>query len=590
MARSEAARNEPGHRGSLRQDTATRNLCAGVYLDPAFCRVVLRRVHNDTTRMVAPSYGFDLVSVVRHAWWAWGLEMAQHVCVLTIFAIGFAVDPLATFTVASGAGFWYLSHLVVRSARVVLPLRAKAAVNKWLRKTRWHSESDELRQQTRLLRLSSMGCAVLAVLPFLMAALSSVPLDDMTRATVFLALLIAVAVGGTGAAYQWRLNRMHKTESLGPQKLTLRLQAIEDQQSHPYVIYRRPLLPVDEAEPEDLLVFKLVDEDQSPFVGSGELVHRWLPPLTVQLLRSIKDLTDLKEHKPMEELEPPTPRFEAHELVAYLKNAMGPMGDANDPTGLRGFTMRDRLYIAEADVPPRPEWLRKRPDQSDIDKIIDDPYDAVHHFLEIGASATGELVTTVFLRVTVKGRALSLDFAACALTRTPVEYHVLNGFAESGASAVARSILLKLFNLPAEIAGMWRLAEVPLLLTKAIRARKNRMLKPRRGMAIGAKISIREEKSTPWKHAQLDEVAIHDHMKLIEQRLLKAVEDFLELHELDTSTFKKRATSIINTGVLNMGGRTEIKQSAIGPNSQVRADTREPDKNTEQSSKNEGDQ
>ncbi|MFG6197223.1 hypothetical protein [Nonomuraea sp. JJY05] len=546
-------------------------------------------MHNDSTRMIAPSYGFDLIPVVRHAWWAWGLEMAQHVCVLAVFATGFVVDPLATFSVVSGLGFWCLSRLLVRSARVVLPLRAKAALKRWLRKTRWQSESEELRQQGRLLRLSSTGCAVLIVLPPLIAVFSRVPLDHMTRATAFLALLIAAVVCGRGAVYQWRLNRMHGADSLEPQKLTLRQMAMADQQSHPYVVYRRPASPVLEADPEDL-VFELIDEDRSPFVGSGELVHRWLPPLTVQLLRSVKGPEGLKKHKPMEELEPPTPRFEAHELVNYLKAAMAPMGDVNDPNGLRGFTMRDRLYIAEADVPPRPDWLRKRPEPSDIDKIIDDPYGAVHHFLEIGASATGELVTTVFLRVTVKGRALSLDFAACALTRTPAEYHVLNAFAENGVSAVVRSALKGLANLPLEVAGMRRLAEIPLLLAGAVRARKNRMLKPRRGMAIGAALSIREEKSTPWKHAQLDEVTIHDHMKLIEQRLLKAVEDFLELHELDTSAFQKRATSIVNTGVLNMGGKTEIKQSAIGTNAQVRPDAREPDKNAEQSSKSQGDE
>lgn len=291
----------------------------------------------------------------------------------------------------------------------------------------------------------------------------------------------------------------------------------------------------------------------------------------------------------MEELEYSTPPFQAHELVAYLKTAMAPMGDVDDPTGLRGFTTRDRLYIAETDVLPHLEWLRNRPEQRGIDKIIDDPYGAVHHFLEICASATGELVTTVFLRVTVKGRGLSLDFAACALTRTPPEYHLLNGFRESGASAVVRSTLKRLFNLPVEVAGMWRLSEIPRLLTGAVRARNNRMLKPRRGMTIGAQLSIREEKSTPWKQAQLDEVTIHEYMKLIEQRLLKAVEDFLESHKLDTSAFKKRATSIVNTGVLNMGGKTEIKQSAIGTNAQVRPDAREPDKNTEQPSKSEGD-
>ncbi|MFI7630118.1 hypothetical protein [Microbispora rosea] len=583
MARLGTAPDKDRHDGALRKDAATRHLCAGVHFDRTFRGIVLRQVHNDTAHMIAPSYGFDLVPVVRHAWWAWGLETAQHLCVLMVFALGCAVNAPAALSVVSGLGFWFMARLVIRSARTVLPLRAKAATDKWLHRTRWRSESDELRQQTRLLRLSGVGCVVLAMTPPLMAGFSRIPLGEMTRATALFALLIALVVGGKGAAERICLNRMHHAASLRPRKLTLRQQAIHDQQSHPYVVYRRPSPPEPEADPERF-TFELIDEARSPFVGSGELVHRWLPPLTIQLMRSAKGLENPLEHTSMEEREYPKAPFETHELVAHLKKAMAPMGDSDDPTGLRGFSMRDRLYIAESDVLPSPEWLRKRPNQNDIDKTINDPYDRVHHFLEIGANVAGELVTTVFLRVTVKGRALSLDFATCALTRTPVDYQVLNAFAESGTSAVMRSTLRGLFDLPSQVAEMWRLVEAPLLLIGAVRARKNRMLKPRRGMAIGPQLSIREEKSTPWKHAQLDEVTIHDHMKLIEQRLLKATEDFLEKHKLDTSAFKKKADSIINTGVLNMGGKTEIKQSAIGTKAQVRPDAREPDKNTEQSS------
>lgn len=145
-----------------------------------------------------------------------------------------------------------------------------------MRKTRWQSETDKLRHQTRLLRLSGTGCAVLAMTPFLIAGLSRVPLDDMTRATGLFALLIAAVVGGRGAAYQLSLNRMHGADSLEPRKRTRREKVIDDQQSHPYVVYRRPLSPTVETDPEDL-VFELIDEDRSPFVGSGELVHRWLP-------------------------------------------------------------------------------------------------------------------------------------------------------------------------------------------------------------------------------------------------------------------------------------------------------------------------
>lgn len=589
MARSEAALRGRRHGGAFRKDAATRHLCAGAYLDPDFRRTVLRHVYNDTAHMVAPSYGFDLIPVVRHAWRALLLDTTQHLCVLAFLAF----NPPVTIVIVSALCFLCLLRLMIKSALVVLPLRAKAVVDRLLRRTRWMSESDELRQNVRLLRLSGLGCAVLILTLPMVAGFAHVSLEQMARSATFLGLLLAVVVGGRAAIQQLSLNSMHGSEVLRPRKLTLRQGVIDDQQFHPYVVYPRPSPPEAEEEPERL-IFKRIDEQQSPFVGSGKLVHRWLPPLTVQLLKAQPpengDGDDRGKHTPMETLEYTTPPFKAHELVAHLKKAMAPMGDVEDPTGLRGFTVHDRLYIAEPDVQPSPEWLRKRPTQNQIDEMIDDPYDAVHHFLEIGATATGELVTTVFLRVTVKGRALSLDFAACALTRTPAEYQVLNAFAETGVSAVLRSVLRGLLNLPAEVGRAWRLAGAFQLLFGAVRARKNRMLKPRRGMAIAARLSIREEKSTPWEHAQLDEVTIYDHMKLIEERLLKATEDFLDSRDVDTSAFKKRATNIINMGVLNMGGKTEIKQSAVGSNAQVRADSREPDRGAEQSLANEGGQ
>ncbi|MEV5410427.1 hypothetical protein AB0K60_16500 [Thermopolyspora sp. NPDC052614] len=575
---------------AFRKDAAGRHLCTGVYRDRALRDMVLRHVHNDTNHLVAPSYGFDLVPVVVHAWRAWTLEMLQHLCVVGTIAIGVAVHPPAAFSTACVLGCLRLSRQAITSGLAMLPLQAKATMDKWLRRTRWRSESDELRYHKRLLRLTALGCAVLALAPLLVAGLAQASPDQMTRATILLSLLIALAVGGHGAAQQVCLNRMYRTASLEPKTLTRRLQAIKDQQFHRYVVYRRHASEQREVDAtlDDAEAF--TDEDHTPFVGAGVLVHRWLPPLTVPLLRRAQDAGNPSGHVPMSVLEHATPPFRAHELVAFLRRAMALIGDTEDPMGLRGFTIRDRLYVDEADVQASPVWLEDPSGRDDIDPAIDDPYGPVHHFLEISASATGELVTTVFLRVTVKGRALSLDFAACALTRTPAEYQVLNAFAESGAGAVLRAILRRLFNLPTEVAQAWRLAEAPMLLLGAIRARKTRLVKPRRGMAIGARLSVREEASTPWEHAQLDKVTIHDHVKLIEQRLLKATEDFLEAHEIDTSGFRRRAASIINTGVLNMGGKTEIKQSAVGPHAQVRMDVRESDGGQGQPSAGEGGQ
>ncbi len=71
-----------------RPDTpATRHLCAGVYLDRAFRNLVIRKVHNVPRRRAAPSYGFDLVPVVRHAWRSWWLDIGHLAAIAGSLAV-----------------------------------------------------------------------------------------------------------------------------------------------------------------------------------------------------------------------------------------------------------------------------------------------------------------------------------------------------------------------------------------------------------------------------------------------------------------------------------------------------------------------
>ena len=58
-------------------------------------------------------------------------------------------------------------------------------------------------------------------------------------------------------------------------------------------------------------------------------------------------------------------------------------------------------------------------------------------------------------------------------------------------------------------------------------------------------------------------------MKILEQRLLKATEDFLESRDVDVSMLKRRALNIINTGILNMGRLNNYGEANAGNNSQV---------------------
>jgi hypothetical protein len=192
-----------------------------------------------------------------------------------------------------------------------------------------------------------------------------------------------------------------------------------------------------------------------------------------------------------------------------------------------------------------------------------------------------EVVTTVFVRVTIRGRTLSLDFSACALTRTPLAFQVLEQYAETGPGAVLRAAARGVGGLPQSLAGLWRLGAVPWVLVRSALAVRDRTITPRRGLMIGSRLSVREEMAEDWDDADLDKITIYDEMKIVEQRLLKATEDFLDARNVDTSIFRRRVFSIINTGVLNMG-KLEMSQSAVGTGSQVRFGGASPDPSDKQ--------
>jgi hypothetical protein len=53
---------------------------------------------------------------------------------------------------------------------------------------------------------------------------------------------------------------------------------------------------------------------------------------------------------------------------------------------------------------------------------------------------------------------------------------------------------------------------------------------------IGSRLSVREEIAEDWDDADLDKITIYDEMKIVEQRLLKATEDFLEARKVQRAT------------------------------------------------------
>src|SRR5258708_12122556 len=92
---------------------ANRRMCPGVYVDREFRGRLLPTVYGARKRRVAPSYGFDLVLVLAHAWRAWRLEVAQDIIVLAILVGALTQEPLQTLIAAAALSVWYLTHALI---------------------------------------------------------------------------------------------------------------------------------------------------------------------------------------------------------------------------------------------------------------------------------------------------------------------------------------------------------------------------------------------------------------------------------------------------------------------------------------------
>lgn len=541
---------------------ATRHLCADVYVDRSFRDLVIRRVHNDARHRVAPSYGFDLVPVVRHAWWSWLLDTGQLLATLVILLASLTVaGPLAVVVVGCVVVLCLLLRGIVRLVPEVLRRQAEDMSEHWgLRdKTPRRVFDPDLPSRKRLLKLMLTGCLIAAAAPLAVAYLLQVPLASAARPAIVIGSLLVFCAIVAGVVRQLLLNAVAHAETLRPQTLTRRETIVDEQQDHPCVIYHRPPHQDDDADPLDLLTRT---DTPSPFLGSGELVNRWLPPLTVQLLRP--------GDGPLEQREYTRPPFTAHKLVETLRTALLQLGSDPGTENLPGLKVRDRIYIAAADFPADGDLIRSGLGKLEIWRIVDDHRLTGHHFLETSVPIFGgELVATVLLRVTLKGRCLSLDVATCALTRTPGKHRVPGWFGERKHGTVLRLAVRSILDIPVDVRRMWRVFEIPVVLGYAWWAQKDRTVVPRR-RTIQPKIAVREEIADTWENSQLDRATIYDHMKIMEQRILKATKDFLKEHGVDTSVFERQATNIINSGVLNMGGsQMTIGQIAAGVGAQL---------------------
>ena len=112
------------------------------------------------------------------------------------------------------------------------------------------------------------------------------------------------------------------------------------------------------------------------------------------------------------------------------------MLDTHSETRLPGLIVAHRVFIDGTYVNNVPGALSDPPPQAVVDDIMANPREEARYHIESQVIAWGgELVTTVFVHISLQGQTLYVDFSTYALFPMPLRFRVID---EVGARASVR--------------------------------------------------------------------------------------------------------------------------------------------------------
>lgn len=531
-------------RGAASFASATRTMCVGAYVDMALRDSAIKRVYNDRSRIVAPSFGFDLIPVLIHARRALLIELVEMALVTVALCAAFCLDPFAVLGALAVLGSWAALSSAAELLREWI---------EYLRERKSYNELEQIRIRVKILAFTILGCSLALILAFIVIMRFDVhrtfgPHLWLTVQGLWGAVALVAGIGGCVALFasarQCIVVRLPRDSSFRLAPSNRRLQTIDDQQRKPYTVYA----------------------GYKPFIGSGQEIVAWsfaqrLVPVETTPIGGGRVST----------VEFDNPPFSCTELVDKLREAIESLTTETHPeTRLPGLTVSDHILIAGTHIGPYRESLDGDAVAA-VTSLIGEPRDTARHHLACQVvSWGGEIVTTVFVHTSLQGRTLYLEFSAYALLPMPHEYHAVDEVGGDGFSAVVRSAISSVLTLPHVLLAPKRLSHGLVLALASIRARKDTTKSPRRGVNIGTLFSLRERAADHDGELYFQLRDISKHLKIIERRLLATVEGFLTAAGVDTSEFVQRATTILNNGVINAGsGEVNFTNSAVGDRARV---------------------
>ncbi|MDG4793228.1 hypothetical protein [Micromonospora sp. WMMD1082] len=514
---------------------ATRHLCAGAYLDEQFQRTSLNEVYHQEGRLVAPSYGFDLVAVLGHCLQARRLVTIRDAVILGVLVVSACAAPLAFGFALTALVTLYLITSTVRLIQDTV---------------------RELRQGSRASAGLIVGRTALVLLRFLIAGVLLLLLGPI----VFAASLGTVAAMQSGgrdpslAAFS-----LHPSVMLMVLLLVLAppvvANLVRQSRLDTFAPGRMPTPPARSHRFDDIRRQEtgntIVYSGYRPFVGAGYLWKSW--GLAQRLVRAGSPLKGLA---PEGEREFASAPFTAAELVGHLRDELTTLTTEQAPERrLPGLTVDDRVFLAGTKTA---QLIPYTPPEH-VAEILRNPTAPARHYLVCQVvSWRGELVTTVHVHVAVQGKSLYIEFTSTALPPCDDRYRVVDQVGGTGREAYLRATVRGLLDAPTTI------GQAPINL---IRAGVNAVLNSnwtkadrqvRAGYDYGATVSVRELGTAPDTRNHIQTQEIDKYQRIIERRLLAAVLDFLDGRGVDTTEYRQRALTVLNAGAVVTNGSLTV--------------------------------
>jgi len=538
---------------------ATRHMCVGCYVSHEFRERAMRDVYLERSRQVAPSYGFDLVPVLVHARRASWIDHAQHLIVIAAIIFWVHHDMFAAAITISAVVSWYVLKRF---------WRLFADYGAYLRHQGSLAERSHLRRRFRwlLAALIAPWIVVIGVAFYwarqVLDAHAAHPQHVAVEVARTILSLMAV-VAGAAFVRQLCLGQLQSDPSR-PRTYNGRIEQLRREQYRPITIF----------------------SGYRPFVGSGFEVRTWS---FAQRLRRVGEvgevpvgeLDDNRVPRPIPSNlgEPP---FRSTELIEFVKDSIGGLVVDQDPeVVLPTLRIYDKAFVggfrsAKLTKDATPESIANgHNDERAIRELVANPTDPDRHYITCEViGLNGELVATAFVHTGIQGRSLYLEFTSWAMPPTRINFQIIDLRRGSGLPAYITAIGRAVARMPTEVLRAPR--GLLTLLSRPRYAFRPSFERARDGLRdVGAKFSLRELASNirPDDKGQITDLPalsyfqrrdIIKYLQIIERRLLSTVMEFLENHDFDTTDYRDRAGSILNTGVLHMGSGNIQAQGAVG--------------------------